>query len=283
MGAGSLELFMLRACLCCLLCLLGVDAIAGAWTLERGESQAFLTSSFTYGDHSFDDNGDLVEVPEYRKFALTARIERGIRPWLTGILQGEVREETQEELDPMLRPSTSQSFGAAAGGVRLRLYEAPNWVFSTELIAYSGGFSSAGSLAPSDGAALEARALFGVGRRFLDRSAFVDAQAAYRLRLEDDDADEIVVDLTLGAEVMPRTLVLAQSFSTFELGEDVQFHKASASVVRRVTDRLQVELGGSATVFGRNALREFGGRLGLWYTFGRERIPPGYYRRPRPR
>jgi hypothetical protein len=39
-------------------------------------------------------------------------------------------------------------------------------------------------------------------------------------------------------------------------------------VVYSVRDTFHVEVGGLATVAGRNAVREIGGRIGFWYEFG---------------
>ncbi|MCF3933997.1 hypothetical protein L1787_11265 [Acuticoccus sp. M5D2P5] len=244
-------------------------ALSGAWTLERGETKTFVASSFTYGENGFDEDGKLVSVPEYRKFELTGRFEYGVRPWLTAIAIGELRQESVEtELSPTLIAPVSTSFGGVAGGARLRLHKAPSWVFSTEVKIVSGGFDADGTSAPADGPALDARALVGVGGKVLGKHTFADIQAGYRVAFRSDDADEVNIDLTVGRLLTPRWMVLAQTFSTFEVGgSDVQFHKVSGSVVRQVTERLQVEVTGLATVYGRNALQEFGGKLGFWYTF----------------
>lgn len=269
---------MLRAAVFVIL-LLPLQAWAGAWTLERGRTKAFVTSSFTYGDHGFDADGNLITVSEYRKVTLRAALEYGIRPWLTGLLKGEVREETAEEasvrsasvlFDPITTTTTrpvSRTYGSAVGGARVRLYEAPRWVVSTEVLGASGGFTSTGTPAASDGPAVEARALVGVGDTLFGRPVFADAQAAYRVRFGEDHPDEVLLDLTLGARVLPRWLVLAQSFSTFELEGGDQFHKVSGSLVRTINDRLAVELSANTTVYGRDALKEVGGTLGFWWSF----------------
>ncbi len=243
--------------------------LPGAWTLEQGETKTFVTSSFTYGENGFDENGRLVSVPEYRKFELSGRFEYGVRPWLTMIAIGELREESVETVvTPTLIAPVSTSFGSVAGGARLRLHKAPNWVFSTEVKLLSGGFDSNGTSAPADGPALDTRAMFGIGGEVLGKHTFADVQAGYQTSFQEDDADEFNIELTLGRQIRPRWLVLAQSFSTFELGgSDTQYHKVSASVIRRVSERLQVEVSGLATVYGRNALQEFGGKLGFWYTY----------------
>lgn len=103
--------------------LFAADAHAGAWTLKRGETQSFLVSSFTYGDHSYDADGNLVEVPEYRKFELTTTIEHGIRPWLTAIAKGELKAETQEVAIGSDAEPDQRTFGSVAAGARVRIAE----------------------------------------------------------------------------------------------------------------------------------------------------------------
>ena len=258
---------MFRVAIALVLCLLVAEARAGAWLQDRGETDAFLTSTFTYGDHGFDEDGQLVTVPEYRKFELNATIEYGVRSWVTAVLKGELREETRASAEGGIDAAVSNAFASVAGGARFRIYETDDAIVSTELTAFSGGFTSLGSLAPSDGPGVEARAQLGLSRTVFGRRSFVDLQAAYRLRTEKDDADEIRIDLTAGTQFRPRWSALAQTFSTIEIGEDTHYHKVSASVVRRMTRRLYFEAGGIATVYGRNALQEFGGRAGFRYSF----------------
>jgi len=244
-------------------------ALAGAWTLERGESKLFVTSTFTYADKAFDDEGSLVEVPEYRKFDLSTSLEYGFRPWLTLLARGELKEEKVDEpVDPTMTVPVSRSFGAVAGGARARLWQASHWVFSTELSAFSGGFDTTGTQNPSDGPAVEARANLGFGDELLDRPVFADVSAGYRSRFDPDEPDEVKLDLTLGAQVLPRWQVLAQSFSTFQVDGDTHYHKLAGSVVFSARESLHLQVGGIATVAGRNAVREVGGRIGFWYEFG---------------
>lgn len=261
----------LRVALAAVFCVVSASAAwAGAWTLRRGETQIFVASSFTYGDHGFDDDGDLVTVPDYQKFNLSAALEYGLRPWLTAIVKGElVEERVEHEVLPDVFAPAPQTFASVGGGARVRLFQGPSWVVSSEALVYSGGFTTTGSAKPADGPALEMRILGGVGGEVMGTHVFADAQFGYRARLEDEEPDEVKVDLTLGAQVLPNWMLLAQTFSTFQVDGDQSFHKVSGSVVRTVTERLRVEVGAVATVAGRNAVREIGGHLSFWYT-----LPP---------
>jgi hypothetical protein len=249
---------------------LPATAEAAAWTLEQGKTKAFVTSTFTYGDHGYDDDGNLIAVPEYRKFTLSGTLEHGVRPWLTAIVRGELRqEETEEEISPVLIGPVARSYGSVAGGVRVRLRQTPAWVVSTEFTVFSGGMDTSGIAAASDGPAAEVRVLAGTGRTWGGRNVFANMEAAYRATFDADEPDEVKLDLTVGAHLTPRWMLLAQSFSTIDVGgtDPGQDYKLGASIVRRVNDRLSIEIGGLTTVYGRNALQEHGGKLGFWYDF----------------
>lgn len=245
-------------------------AHAAAWTLERGETKGYVTSSFSYGEHGYDSDGNLIAVPAYRKFVLSGAIEHGVRPWLTTVVRGELREEgRREEITPTLIGPVTQTYGAVAGGARVRLHQTPAWVFSTEFSVFSGGMDTSGIAAPADGPGAEIRVLAGTGRALLGRPVFANLEAAYRHRFDDDEPDEMKLDFTVGARVLPRWTVLAQTFSTWDVGGTYagEDHKVGASVVRRFSERLQVEVGAVATIHGRNALQEYGGKVGFWYDF----------------
>lgn len=49
--------------------------------------------------------------------------------------------------------------------------------------------------------------------------------------------------------------------------DSFRYHTALVSAVYDVSDRFSVQVGATATVAGKNALRERGPTLGLWYRF----------------
>ncbi|MEM6761999.1 MAG: hypothetical protein AAF615_03905 [Pseudomonadota bacterium] len=280
----SIVVSMLRTTFACCLLLLASDALAGAWTVKPGETKVFTASTFTYGNHGFDENGKLVAVPDYQKFTLNSAVEYGVRSWLTGLVKAELREERgYGELyrdrfpNPIFDPGQptvrvyygerSDSFGAVAGGARVRLLNGAHSVLSAEGLVASGGVDTNGAGAPSDGPFVEVRGLVGTGHTLAARPVFANVEAAYRYRFDADDADEVLVDVTLGAQVLPRWMLLAQSFSTYEVDGNSHYTKVGASVVYQVKPKLALELGGLATVYGKNAIQEFGGKLGFWWTY----------------
>ncbi|WMS43842.1 hypothetical protein RDV64_05440 [Acuticoccus sp. MNP-M23] len=270
--------------ICTLSALWAAPVLAGAWTLDRGKTSTFVASTFTYGDHGFDDDGNLVKVPEYQKFVLSGALEYGVRPWLTAVLRAELREErmldavyTTRLPSPLFDPTevtdvtfydrASRSYAAGGVGARVRLLQASPWVVSGEMLLGSGGLDSAGLGAPSDGPYLETRALVGASRTILGRNAYADIAVGYRHRFRDDDADEVLLDVTLGTQVLPRWMVLAQTFTTVETDGETHYTKASGSLVYSFNDRLRIQAGVVGTVHGRNAIRELGGTLSFWWEF----------------
>ncbi|MEM7694939.1 MAG: hypothetical protein AAF318_10840 [Pseudomonadota bacterium] len=252
-----------------------------AWTIKRGRTLTFVTSTFTYGNHSFDANGKLVKVPEYKKFNLTASGEYGVRDWLTALVKTELRTEHAYGLvsraffqNPIFGGVSqdvfdhqTKTYGSLAGGARVRVLDGGPVVASVEVLAGTGGLDTLGAQAASDGPFVEARAQMGVGRDMFNTPFFASAAAAYRYRMEADDSDEILLDVTVGADVLPHWTLLAQSFTTIETEGDAFNTKVSAGVVHQVSKRLKVQASGLATVAGRNTIQEFGGSLGFWWAF----------------
>lgn len=275
---------MIRVAFAFVAIFMSTEVLAGAWTLNRGETRTYSTTSFSYGKFAFDEDGNLVEVPEYKKYTFDGALEYGILDWLTGIARGELREETSYgEIyrdrfnDPIFREGETgpriifgertDTYGAIEGGARLRLLKGDLYVSSVEAVVGSGSFDSNLTVNQSDGPFVEARALFGIGGPVWGQHTFFDAQAGYRARFDRDESDEVVLDLTVGVHLHPRWLLLGQTFSTFDVSGESHYTKAGGSVVYGINDRLKLEVGGLATVYGRNAIQELGGKVGFWWSY----------------
>lgn len=245
--------------------LLPGPAAAGAWTREKGTGVVIATGSFSRGDSAFDENGRPQPVPDYRKFELTNHLEYGLTPWFTGVLRAELRSAVEEAV-------LKESVAAGSAGARVRLIKAPKWVFSAELTALSGDFDTIGLGEDGDAPGLDSRLLFGYGTSVWSLPVYADVQAAYRWRAE-DTPDEARIDLTLGVKPGERWEVIGQAFNVVALeaqdttGEGYRYHKLQLSLVRRMSERVSLQLGGFGVVAGRNALREYGGLAALWYDF----------------
>ena len=105
-----------------------------------------------------------------------------------------------------------------------------------------------------------------------DWTAFVDVQLAQRFRFS-DPPNELRVDLTFGVRPVPTWLLMAQSFNVISQGDggsgfpSYYYSKLQLSAVYEFTPSFAVQLGGTTTYAGENALQENGVLLGIWYKF----------------
>ncbi len=263
-----------RAALACVSCAClwqaAAPALAGAFTQPQGTGQVLAVTTITKADRSFDDKGGLTDTPDYRKIETPILVEYGVTDWLTAMV-------TPTHLDVDAGgPNGGQYSGAGYTdlGARVRLYATPTTAFSVQALARLPGArddanpAEAGS---TDGE-IDLRALYGIGFEMAGRPAFVDLQAAYRIRLE-EPPDEWRFDATFGFRPSPGWLVLAQLFNVISNGEGeapfsaTRYHKAQLSLVWDIKPDVSLQFGGVTTYAGENALQENGLVAGLWYRF----------------
>jgi hypothetical protein len=243
------------------------SCLAGAWTLPKGESQIIVTAALTNAADAFDENGDVVAVEEFEKYALRAYAEYGVTDWATIVLQPEIRSKEQGD---------EESFGVGRFdlGLRTRVWRDDFAVASLEFSASAPGQND--ELAPLNGGdtdwEFEARALYGRGFDLGWRHGFADLQIGYKHRVS-EPADEVSFDVTLGLDVTERSFAMLQSFNRLSVGSAkapfarTQENALSFSGVHKITDRWSIQSGISATAYGRNVLRERGVFLALWSKF----------------
>jgi len=100
----------------------------------------------------------------------------------------------------------------------------------------------------------------------------MDAHLGYRHRFG-DPPDEVRFNFTAGMELRERTQTFVQSFNAVSIGDaDEPFgetlkYKIAVSSVYHLSDRWSVQVGGIATAYGKNVLREQGFFAGLWAKF----------------
>ncbi len=243
---------------------------AGAFTQPQGTGQALAVATITSANRSFDGNGGLTRTPDFRKIEVPVLIEYGITDWLTvmaapSYLNVEVGG-----------PNGGDYSGAGYTdlGARLRLHSTPSTAVSVQALMRLPGArdetnpAEAGS---TDGE-IDLRALYGVSVPIDGKPAFVDVQAAYRIR-QGAPPDEWRLDATFGIRLHPELLLLAQSFNVISNGDgeapfgDTRYHKAQLSVVWDIQPDVSLQFGGVTTYAGENALQENGLVAGLWYRF----------------
>ena len=121
---------------------------------------------------------------------------------------------------------------------------------------------------------LSAEAAILYGRNFpaAPFKVFTAVEAGYRKSFG-NSADQVRLQTTLGAEPLPRVLVLLEGFSTISMrnegfgGVDYDVTKLQPSIVYRVGRRLSVQAGMNKEVAGRNLAMGRTFFIGLWSEF----------------
>lgn len=240
-------------------------ALAGAWPVEQGETQAIIKVERLRASDGFDADGVRRPLQVQREDdTVSVFVEHG----LTDRLTLQLRADWQRGRDQF---ADYEGAGPIEIGLRYQLVRSEHSVIS----AY-GGYSRAGEgrnagyAAPGAGAHdWELRLLAGHSGRFDwlgGRAAFVEAQAARRFR--DGLADEDRLDLTAGIHFGPDWLVLNQMFAgrTAE-GPEAVWINTESSVVRRFGD-WSFQAGWRQTVSGRGEVpAQTGVVLAIWRRF----------------
>ncbi len=250
----------------------GAEAIAGAWTLPQGGADLWLQTSIAGASSAFGPGYALQAGGSYHKVEQNVLLEYGAADGLTAIFGTQFLAVTVTGATPAQYAGPGYSdFGA-----RLRLGQGEDWVVSVQVVGRApgaGGSSSRAAVGYTDWEA-DLRLLAGRSFQLWGLDAFVDLQVAQRERFGPPPS-EVRVDATLGVEVMPGWLVLAQSFNVmsegagdgpdFDLSYD--YYKAQAGVLVTVDARLTLEAAAFTTYLARNFPQENGLVLAARYRF----------------
>lgn len=244
-------------------------AWASAWTQKKGETQVFLTGVYSNSDKGFDANGNVVEIDDYQKNEVYLLIEHGISDDLTVIANPSYRHVGIEGRD-----DDTSGLGYTELGARYRLGHGDRWVASVQGSIRIPGERRRDSLAQvgSTDTEYDLRGLVGGSFKLGAMDGFFDIQGGYRLR-DGDAPNEWRGDVTLGIRPASKVQVIGQVFNTWSDGRgrgifpSYRYHNAQLNLVYDVSDRVSLQLGGLATLGGRNALRERGATAGVWLRF----------------
>jgi hypothetical protein len=247
-----------------------VVAFGAAWTLPRGTGQVILQTAYTQGWQYLRTGGTSQRLPEYRKVETTALVEYGLTDALTLVATPSfVAARTGgAQRDDYAGP------GYTDLGARVRLWSDDASVVSFQALGRLAGPQDDRRPAQTGNTdeALDLRLLAGRGFALNGRNAWLNAEAAYRLR-DNDAPNEWRVDVTLGWRVTEETALLAQSFNVISDGEgrgvypSYWYSKAQLSLLWQFAPKWSVQAGAFMTVAGENALREHGALLALWHQF----------------
>jgi len=245
-------------------------ALAGAWTLDSGVGQAFVSGTLSTADLVFDSARQTQSAARYNKFEAEALLEYGVTDHFTAIVGPGVQDIHIEA------PVNAEraGLGYTELGGRYQLLQADSWVLSGQVLLRLPGTTdnaNPAAIGYTD-VQTDVRALLGHSFMLGSIPAFVDLEAAQRICTA-GAPDEFHADLTFGLRPAPRWLLLVQSFNVVSEGSGTwgfssyDYEKAQLSVVYSVTAALSLQVGGFSTYAGRNALQENGLVLGAWFKF----------------
>ncbi len=244
---------------------------AGAWTMDEGHGQVITTATFSVATEASDGSRSTASIPRYRKFELEPLLEYGVTDRFTLIFG-----PTLQHIDIAAPFDASRTgLGYTEMGGRYRFWQNDGWVFSGQTLLRAPGTADRNNPAAIGytDPELDMRALVGKSFNVGPFPAFIDLQAAQRLRAG-DPPNEFRFDATFGLRFAPQWMVLLQSLNVISEGAgstiffpSYDYEKLQLSLVYSFAPAWAVQVGGYTTFAGRNALQENALITALWYRF----------------
>ena len=246
-------------------------AWAGAFNQPAGQGEVIFGGLFDKGDRSFDANGrHMVRTDPYTKREVAAALEYGVTDWF----QVSLKPDIVSNNGGCGSGKSYTGLGTSEAGAQWRLL-----MFGPAVLAVQGTFQLPATTRERNLALIgntsrntDGRLLLGYDFTLGSWPSFLDAQTGYRIR-GSGAPDETHVDLTLGVRPWANVLLLLQDFTTLPVGRGTPWFPASrssnleGSVVYDLSQRWSLPLGVFETVDGRDALRERGVDVAVWYRF----------------
>ena len=241
---------------------LATTAFAGAWPQAKGQGLLILKAEDEQADQGYSPSRDRVAIPHLRDDYLTLYGEYGLTSRLT--LQG--RASYTDGEDQFVKYSGR---GPIELGLRWAAFQHDRTVVSLYAGAVATGVGRNAEYARPDQGATDAeiRALVGQSANLWGHEAFANVEVA-RLFRGGGLADETRLDLTAGAYVTPKWLVLIQSYAGDADGKTyhAQWVKLEGGVVRSF-GRWSLQAGWRGVVWGKETPISSGPVLAVWRRF----------------
>lgn len=240
-------------------------SLAGAWPVDRGETQVIFKIERMRATEGFDVGGVRRPLPAPREDdAVSIFVEHG----LTDRLTLQVRADWQRGRDQFV---DYEGTGPTEIGLRYQIIRAGRSAASAYVgYAQAGEGRNAGYAAPGAGEHdWEVRLLVGQGTRLGwlgDRDAFIEAQLARRFR--DGLSDEDRLDVTAGIHFGDDWMLLNQVYAGQAVeGPEVWWINTEASLVRGFGD-WSLQVGWRQAVAGRGEVpAQNGPVIAIWRRF----------------
>lgn len=243
-------------------------ALAGAWTLPKGQTQIITGVIFSDADSRFDNSGGAVPAA-FQKFLIQSYGEYGLTNRVTLILAPEFAID--KVLDTSGRKVRGSDFAIKAGA-RFRILNSFGVLSAETSIKTAGAFDMSVSAHNDSGRELEFRLLYGTNFRLFKWGGYLDAEGAERW-IAGARPNETVLDLTAGIKFSPRYQLMLQSFNIVSQGDGrppysyYRSHKVEVSVVQRLWRGIYLQSGSYYSPVGQNSLVEKGATAALWVRF----------------
>lgn len=245
-------------------------AYAGAWPSDPGTGQIISTTSYNQTSRAYDDKWKLSKSVTFSKVDNQFYWEHGLTKKLTFVGQTVLQDVDYTSRDGRAKIT---GFGTSLLGVRHQVYSGGPYVAAGQVSVLVAGKGE--NIADADlgrgGNGVEIRGLIGRNFKALNRSGFVDAQAAWIYRTG-QSPKTYKGDFTVGFDVLKETQILGQAFYT-QTGEQVlgidrvepnKSLKLQASFVKHRSKKISYQTGVFRTVAGKNIIRESGVFASVW-------------------
>jgi hypothetical protein len=251
--------------------LLSNSAYAGAYTLPPGEAKVFVSGLITDGERYFDTTGRRQARGRYTKYDTPVFVEYGFREGVTLFGSTGLQKISAEDGGRHER----YGLGRSEVGARIRLLNEGPWIASAQssvVVAGARAKEGVAAIGETDDQ-VDVRGQLQRSFEVLEMPGFADVEAGYRWRTK-APADEVRLDATVGLRVAPRWLALVHSFNTIGAGRwsgryplRQRIAKLQGALLFDLTERMQLFGAAFFTPYGRDAMDETGGQLGVGYRF----------------
>ncbi len=240
-------------------------AMADPFVREAGEGRLILNFIPSDSPRGFDARGNVIDIDDYDQDQLYATFEYGVTEDLTAIVAPSLRHVAVQGA-----PSTT-GLGYTEVGARYRLYHGAGWTVSTQALLRIPGQGRSDAIAQVGNTSTDID--LRMGAAYAGPAAFASAESGYRLR-SGDLPNEFHGVFNIGANVTERLMLLGTSANTFSDGagqgifnEKYRYGDVYASAVYKLNNNIRLQIGYTTTIYGRNALKQSGPLLGVWFEF----------------
>ncbi|PXA83459.1 hypothetical protein DMC47_43460 [Nostoc sp. 3335mG] len=247
--------------------LIPAAAHADGWTMPAGQGRMIVTALYSHAGDSYDARGHAFNANDYNQYNVYFSTEYGLTDNLSLLATPSLRRVTVQN------GKDSFGLGYTELGARYKVAGGGDWVVSLKSTVFVPGKRRDDIPAQIGSTDVQEDTRVEVGKSFkiLGIEGYSIAEGGYRFRSR-GEPNEWHADLQVGLHLTKRLMFQANTYNTFSDGSgsryaSYRYSSIYAGGVYDLTDHVAVQLGGLATVSGRNALRERGVYTGLWIRF----------------